>query len=654
MKLKQYRVREFRSIWDSGPIEVDGEITCLVGKNEAGKTALLTALYRSNPVWQKDKRFELTYDYPKSEIEDYRHAIDSEERDETVVVECVYDLDQSDIDAVAEVFGPNALSSEVLTQHCYYETDQSEFELGLDETAAIRFLWDNPELPDSLKTELAGVDDWESFAAILSAGEATAATTRLIPLIKELNDMGLNDYIAEKILWPRAPKFLYFSEYYQLEGRSNLNALSEREAHNQLTPADQPLLGLLNLARLNHQELQRVRNTTELKNKLEGAGNHLTRRIVKYWSQNRHIQMRFDVRDGKQGDPEGMRTGMNVWAEVYDSVHMASTPLDARSRGFVWFFSFLAWYEDVKRKGTNVILLLDEPGLSLHGKAQGDLLKYFQEELAQHQLIYTTHSPFMIDPARIERVRIVQDLGIDSAVQLPKEEDGTKVLANVFDGTEDSLFPLQAALGYEIQQTLFIAPNTLVVEGASDLLFLQTISAELEREGREGLSPKWVITPVGGSGKVPTFVALLGAQPGINLATLLDFQHKDRQFIENLYQEKLIAKKNVATYAQFVGSNEADLEDMFDRSFYLEMVNREFDAQLSAPIPREIIESKDPRILRVLDGYLTKNPMISGSFGHYRPARYFLENFAVLWPDVSEKTKSRFEEAFRYLNALTR
>ena len=103
--------------------------------------------------------------------------------------------------------------------------------------------------------------------------------------------------------------------------------------------------------------------------------------------------MRFDVRDAKPEDPEGMRGGINVWGEVYDAVHWASTPLGSRSRGFIWFFSFLAWYEDIKRQKRNVLLLLDEPGLSLHGRAQSDLLRYFDKELVMHQLIYSTHSP---------------------------------------------------------------------------------------------------------------------------------------------------------------------------------------------------------------------------------------------------------------------
>ena len=75
MKLKEFRVREFKSIWDSGPIKIDAQTTCLVGKNEAGKTALLTALYRTNPIIPADAVFDLTYDYPKREVEDYRFAM---------------------------------------------------------------------------------------------------------------------------------------------------------------------------------------------------------------------------------------------------------------------------------------------------------------------------------------------------------------------------------------------------------------------------------------------------------------------------------------------------------------------------------------------------------------------------------------------------
>ncbi len=650
MKLKQFRVREFRSIWDSGPIQVDDRTTCFVGKNEAGKTTMLDALYRTNPIKPKDAVFEETYDYPKREVEDYRFAVENGDRDEAVVVECVYELDEADLGVVADVFGPKAFKGPTVTRRTYYGKSNSRFVMFCNDGEARKHLASNPALPEEVKTSLKAAADWPAFAAALNEAAATEEVNALKKLVASVQENGLSYYVFNSLIWPRAPKFLYFDEYYQMEGQANLNALISREDNDQLEDSDYPLLGLINLARLDHRKLVETKNTTELKNKLEGAGNHLTTRIVKYWSQNRHIQMRFDVRDARPEDPEGMRTGVNVWGEVYDTVHWATTPLRNRSRGFVWFFSFLAWYEDVKRQKQNVILLLDEPGLSLHGRAQADLLRYFDAELSGHQLLYTTHSPFMIDPAKFERVRIVQDLGIDATEALPKDEDGTKVLANVFDATDDSLFPLQGALGYEIQQTLFIGPNSLIVEGVADMLYLRAVSAQLEREGRVGLSEKWVITPVGGSGKVPTFVSLLAPQKGINVATLLDIQNSDKQLIEDLYKKKLLTKKQVSTYADFTGGSEADVEDMFDRDFYVELVNGEFAGQLKGKINPSKLNAHEPRTLRAIEAWLAANPMKSGSFGHYRPARYFTEKLPTLWPKVSDATKDRFEAAFTHLN----
>ncbi len=652
MKLKEFRVREFRSIWDSEPVKVDDQVTCLVGKNEAGKTALLTALYRTNPIIAEDAIFDETYDYPKREVEDYRFAVENGDRDKAVVVECLYELGNDDIETVTSIFGPKVLKGKAFTRKTYYGKANSTFSLVTDEAAARMHLADNPALPNELKDTLKEITDWNAFATALEAAPATVAINALKGTVANVRKDGLASYIFGSLIWPRAPKYLYFDEYYQMTGQANLDALIKREDTKQLRNFDYPLIGLINLARLNLRQLVEAKNTTELKNKLEGAGNHLTGRIVKYWSQNQHIQMRFDVRDAKPEDPEDMRQGINVWGEVYDTVHWAHTPLRMRSRGFVWFFSFLAWYEDIKRQKQNVILLLDEPGLSLHGRAQADLLRYFEAELSTHQLLFTTHSPFMIDPTKLGRVRIVQDLGIDAKERLPKDQDGTKVLTNVFDATDDSLFPLQGALGYEIQQTLFIGPNSLVVEGPADMLYLRAVSGQLEREGRTGLFEEWVITPVGGSGKVPAFVALLAPQKGMNVATLLDIQNSDRALIEDLYKKKLLKKKQVATYGDFAGKSEADVEDMFERDFYVSLVNAEFTKELEAPIDLATLNGKEPRTLRAVEAWLAGNPLKSGSFGHYRPARYFSENVAALWLQVSDATKDRFEAAFKHLNAL--
>jgi energy-coupling factor transporter ATP-binding protein EcfA2 len=651
MKLKEFRVREFQSAWDSGPIIVD-EITCLVGKNEAGKTALLKALYRLNPIIGEDAQFNVTDDYPRKEVSDYEHEVESNARKPAKVIEARFELEKDDVKAVADVFGAASVTSRELYLFKDYANKRT-FRFKLDEEAARQHLAESPDLPDTLREQLQSARDWTVFGTALASAEGTAEVTRVRELIGRFGGHDASRYAFSGILESRVPKFLYFDEYYQLSGQANIPALIQRRDSNTLTPGDHPLLGLINLARLKLKDLLNVKRTVQLTNTLEGASNHLSRQILQYWSQNKHLQMKFDVREAKPEDPPEMRGGINIWGKVYDSVHWATTELGSRSRGFVWFFSFLAWYEDVKRRRENIILLLDEPGLSLHGMAQADLLRYMEVALKpHHQVIYTTHSPFMVDPEHFDRVRIVQDNSIDASEPLPKEEDGTKVLTDVFEASEDSLFPLHAALGYAIHQTLFVGSNSLVVEGAGDLVFLKGMSSVIEREGGQGLSPKWTITPVGGSGKVPTFVALLAPQKGLRIATLLDLQAQDRQAIENLYKRKLLQKNRVLTYADFTQTAEADVEDMFDREFYLSLVNAEYGAALRRPLSEKDLSAQVPRVLRAIEEVLQREPLKQGEFGHFRPARYFSEHLTDLAPGISTVTKLRFANAFERLNAL--
>lgn len=313
----------------------------------------------------------------------------------------------------------------------------------------------------------------------------------------------------------------------------------------------------------------------------------------------------------------------------------------------------MAWYGDIREKGDSVILLLDEPGLSLHGKAQADLLNYFDAEIkGQHQLIYTTHSPFMVDPTNFHRVRIVQDLSVEHGYDPPPEKEGTRVLTDVLKATDDSLFPLQGALGYEISQTLFVGPNILVVEGVSDLLFLQGMSSLLDKaSNRTGLSSEWTITPVGGSDKVPTFVALLGAQRDLNIAVLVDYQKKDKQVIENLYKKRILTKTKVLTYADFNGAKESDIEDMFDENFYLNLVNNAYKDALAKPVSTGDLNQNLPRIIKKLEEYFKASPLKNKEpFNHFRPAKYFVENADR--DRLSTDTLDRFEKAFHTLNNL--
>lgn len=653
MKLKKVHIKEFQSIRDSSEFEV-GDVTCLVGKNEAGKTAVLKALYRLNPLVERDGVFSVTDDYPRWEVEDYRMAVEAKQRQPATVVTATFELDDEDARELVAALGTKALRSRLFTLSKGYEKG-SRFVWQFDKAAALEHLATEAQLTPEHATLIAKCTTIPEILKVLGGIEPSELITRFTAVMQEAQQAkGLEQHAFDKYIRPRIPKFLYFDEYYQLAGCENIEKLMQRKQEDKLAPADLPLLGLINLARLKLEDLINPARTRDLKNRLEGSGNFLTQRIIKYWSQNRYLNIRFDVRNARKEDPAGMREGTNIWGEIYDTKHRVTTELGTRSKGFVWFFSFLAWYSDVKQKNQPVILLLDEPGLTLHAKAQEDLLRYFDAEVqGHHQLIYTTHSPFMVDPRHFERVRIVQDLSIDTDAELPMEKQGTKVMTDVLEASGDSLFPLQGALGYEIYQTLFIGPNSLIVEGASDLLYIEAMRALLEGKSRTGLGQEWTITPVGGADKVPTFVALIGAQKSLNVATLIDIQMKDRQAIDNLYKRKLLHKKKVLTFADFTGGQEADIEDMFDLDFYLSLVNAEFAADLARPVTRADLDAAIPRVVARLERHFSANPTKTGvKFNHYRPARYLSENLSALKSSISESACGRFEEAFKRLNAL--
>ena len=693
MRLRSVHIKEYKSIWDSNPFDVD-RVTCLVGKNEAGKTALLEALYRLNPIVSSDGDFDVTDDYPRSEVEDYQQEVENGRRADAIVVRATFELEVSEIQAITNGFGTGILESPTIyVSKGYAKADSGRSQLYVNvpivQAALVKNLIATFDLPSDIRgvaeqqtsllqlsTYLEDVaqqqeravanaqaeandlqDEAEKAAAFeksktLSESEQSKALRIRLNELLAQGDLGL--YIWRTILKPFFPTFLYFDEYYQMRGHDNVEALKKRKVENTLEPPDYPLLGLIELARLDLDRLLAATRTQELKNKLQGASNYLSSQILKYWSQNKHLRMIFDVRPALGADPEGMREGTNIWGEVFDSKHLVSTGLGTRSRGFVWFFSFLAWYSAVKKRNQPLVLLLDEPGLSLHGRAQEDLLKYFEEEIVTnplHQLIYTTHSPFMVDARHFNRVRIVQDKSIDTDLEISRDQDGTKVFTDVLEAGPDSLFPLQGALGYELYQTLFVGPNSLVVEGVSDLLYIQTMSATLQSTGREGLDNRWTITPVGGSDKVPTFVALIGAQSNLNVATLIDFQKSDQQMIQNLFKRKLLKKSHVLTYADFTGKPEADIEDMFDESFYLDLVNQEFAGVLSNTIDSAKLTSQASRLLIRLEHYFSASPLTGAvAFNHYRPARYLAEN--VLSLTIPSATLDRFEAAFKAVNAL--
>jgi predicted ATP-dependent endonuclease of OLD family len=260
------------------------------------------------------------------------------------------------------------------------------------------------------------------------------------------------------------------------------------------------------------------------------------------------------------------------------------------------------------------VLLLDEPGLNLHGLAQADLLSYIAMLAESHQIIYTTHSPFMVDSERLDQVRVVED----------RLKEGTKVTENLEGSGDDSLFPLQAALGYSIAQNLFISKKNVLIEGPADLILLQHMSSLRQEIGKPGLA-EGTLVPVGGLDKLATFIALLGASK-LKLAVLHDRAASPHQKLEDLVRNRLIERKRVLDFSMFrePADQETDIEDLFPLELYLAAFNAAYAKELGQNKAALADLPQHPRIVERINQWLAARNIVllkDGGFNHYRVAR---------------------------------
>ena len=184
MKLRTVRIREFKSIWDSNPIEAD-RITCLVGKNESGKTAILEALYRLNPIIDSDGEFDVTDDYPRSEVEDYQWNVEKNRRQHAVVVKATFELETAELARIRKEYGDEVLTKpEVVVSKGYTKGESGKCQLFIDvpveQAALVKNLVENFELPAEIAVEAAQNHDLTQLSKYLGdkANESAEAVAQ--------------------------------------------------------------------------------------------------------------------------------------------------------------------------------------------------------------------------------------------------------------------------------------------------------------------------------------------------------------------------------------------------------------------------------------------------------------------------------------------
>ena len=262
---------------------------------------------------------------------------------------------------------------------------------------------------------------------------------------------------------------------------------------------------IYNIAEIDSEVL--VRLSEALKEGKQGYANGLVKMINEqlaqrlnfpnWWVQDKNFQLKLMARDHELVFTITDRTGTEY-------------SFKERSSGLKYFLSYYIQYRShVPTKEKNEILLMDEPDTYLSSRAQQDLLRIFESfaeptqdsHLSQPiQVVYVTHSPFLIDKNHSERIRVLRK---------GNDDEGTLVVRSV---ARNHYEPLRSAFGAFVGETTFIGNCNLMVEGSSDQILLAGAANLLTQVGTSQLEcldlNNTTIVPAGSASHIPYLVYL--------------------------------------------------------------------------------------------------------------------------------------------------
>ena len=651
MRLQKIQVTNFRSVDDSEKFDID-PVTCLVGKNEAGKSAILLALAALNPNNATPVTLDKERDYPRRNLVRYTQLHGNED---AVVARTIWQLDEGEIQEIAEEVGEDALMSPLVEVNRRYGKDV-EVSAQLNHSAIVQHHLDLFALNASERSMLRSPETTDQLIGALN--RLSSPTEKHSRLQQYLSERGNASARVQDQVIRALPSFMYVSSYDRMDGAIQIEEtrrkIQTKEIDYNEHRGSRLFVEFLEYAGVPLDSITNVSTYETFNALLQAASTNITEQILEYWSQNPDLDVEVRIDEARSGDSPPFNTGTIARARIKNNLHRVDTPFSERSAGFVWFFSFLVKFAQVKDAGGPVVLLLDEPGLSLHGKAQGDLLRFIDDKLAPfHQVIYSTHSPFMVPADKLQRVRIVEDK-VDRT-KTPRKSYGTKVSHDVLEVEADTLFPLQGALGYEATQTLFVGEHTLLVEGPSDILYLQALSSALEARGRTKLDSRWTMCPAGGIDRIMPFVSLFAGKD-LHVAVLTDLAHGAKGKANRIRKSDILRAGHFYTVADFINAPEADIEDIFDSEIYAEIVNRSYALPESHRVTTENLDqdTSTTRLVKKVEAMFNIMPGSIPIYDHYTPAAWLIRNPDMLTgeSEAIRRTLSVAEQIFETVNSL--
>lgn len=647
MKLKEVTIHKYKSFETEQKFDLENDITILVGMNESGKTSALEVIAKTRYFHDDENfKFNATHDYPRKDKK--RMEKDGENPE---AITCIYEIDTKLLQSIENEMGKGILKSITFSVTTKYDNSKT-IGISIDAKKFIEHKTKKLGISsDTLNKKLLKIKNKTELEVLhkeYSEDKYVSGIKSLLPYFKDTRECEtdpIGGYVYKKLLAPKIPKFLYYDEYYSLPSRISIEKLNKKNLEdNEYKTAK----ALFELADINTDDIVKATSFEDFIAELEATEAIISEELFKYWQANKNLNITFQIDKVEKSEQRSVPTnyGNQQVIDVKIVEHIldirvknkgVSLPLKNRSKGFNWFFSFLVWFKKIQEdQNSNYILLLDEPGLNLHASAQADLLRFLEDLSQNYQIVYTTHSPFMITSDKLQRVRTILETDKGSVISDSIQEKDPK-----------TLFPLQAALGYDIAQNLFISKKNLLVEGVSDLIYLQYMSSILESTGKTGLLHDITIVPTGGLEKVATFISLLRSND-LQIVCLLDSftDPKGKAKLDNMIAQKIINQKNIRFFNEYLDNRKrADIEDLFTKNDYLKLFNKAFEKKY-AEVKIENLNENIEQILIQINQHLQID-----HFNHYIPANQLSKSgFSI--NDFDNETISNFEKVFTEINKL--
>ena len=673
MRLRKFRVRAYRCIHDSGEITV-GDLAAFVGRNESGKTTILQALTLLNR------------DEEVSEL-DLCDEMSEELKDEIRLAEGEFDLNQHEIEMVKEKFPglPEMKKIRLFRTNrnpkVQYEFD--EIELGEEENKGINS-WENfskqiievldtipnhlriqidtsffdGEVPNSQESFDRGMAEFSNQFHVIAIQEPKvieewekiyeSPENQFSNLLSGKSEKtALQNFIESEL----HPRFVYFSDYKKIYGNINLNEYIREEKGERADSIEyveefdkaETVRNLFYLAELDMNELEEVKESPSKCIKLlNAASNRLTRKLNPAWKGDPiHVDLRYNPG--------------NIMSVVISDVHRDGTVtntglLNRRAEGFKWTFSFIVNFaaETQRAELKEAILLLDEPARNLHPTQQMGISDLLKNLAGSNQVLYATHSPFMIFDYTPGNLLVVE---------LDKRKHLSRIFYDYWNADDKTLTPILYGLSRGQVESIVdreIGTNSrpvIIVETMSDAMYLNAFDKFLQ-DPNISMNPLNVVAAYNKNSVLP--LAIFYRNHGYRTFILLDNTEESKQISAQLVSNEFSPIQTI--FFELEGKKLESIEDYIVLEDYLHPVNQTYEIKLRqegfSNLTSEDVLSEDGKgsLEKLRNIWRNHSDDDWGEFDNEDITRYICEKISLEETSfLSDKTKDQFRSLYRLI-----